>query len=255
MPVPTSKSHPFIQIRDLHKQFGSQKVLRGVNLDIDHGETLVVIGPSGEGKSVLIKHIIALLKPTQGEIIFDGTPIVPLTERKLTPIRQPIGYLFHNAALFDSFTVEENVAFPLLESGLTDKKEIAKRVHEALEVVELDEHKDKMPINLSGGMRKRVGIARAIVNRPEIVLYDEPTAGLDPIVTDIIDLLIKRLQKRYAVTSVVITHDMTSVFKIADRIVMLKEGVVNFCGTPDQLKSSQDPFLQNFINGRSGMTL
>ncbi len=255
---PSPKADPavssFIQIRGLHKSFDTQKVLRGVDLDISRGETLVLVGPSGEGKSVLLKHIIGLLCPDDGRITFDGTPLTGLKERQLAPIRRRIGYLFQNSALFDSFTVAQNVAFPLVESGMKDQAEIDSRVQEALDVVELGEHKNKMPINLSGGMRKRVGIARAIVGRPEIILYDEPTAGLDPIVTDVIDNLIRRLQKRYHVTSVVITHDMASVFKIADRVVMLKNGVVYFNGSAEELRGSKDTFIQDFISGRSGMT-
>jgi phospholipid/cholesterol/gamma-HCH transport system ATP-binding protein len=255
---PTSKAatavSSFIQIRDLHKSFDEQKVLRGVDLDISRGETLVLVGPSGEGKSVLLKHIIGLLSPDSGTVLFDGTPLTGLKERQLAPIRRRIGYLFQNSALFDSFTVAQNVAFPLIESGMKDQAEIDNRVQEALDVVELGEHKNKMPINLSGGMRKRVGIARAIVGKPEIILYDEPTAGLDPIVTDVIDHLIKRLQKRYQVTSVVITHDMASVFKIADRVVMLKNGIVYFNGNADELRGSKDEFIQDFISGHSGMT-
>ncbi len=245
---------PFIQIRGLHKQFGAQKVLQGVDLDITHGETLVLIGPSGEGKSVLIKHIIGLLCPDAGSISFDGASLCGLKERQLTAFRRRIGYLFQNAALFDSFSVFENVAFPLIEAGVRNKAEVQERVQEALDVVELGAHSDKMPINLSGGMRKRVGIARAIVTRPEIILYDEPTAGLDPIVTDVIDHLIKRLQNRYGVTSVVITHDMNSVFKIADRVAMLRHGVISFSGTTQELRASSDSFIQDFIAGRSGMT-
>lgn len=254
MPPISKADSSFIQIRNLHKNFGSQKVLRGVDLDIGRGETLVLVGPSGEGKSVLLKHIIGLLSPDTGNVTFDGIPLTGLKERQLAPIRRRIGYLFQNSALFDSFTVAQNVAFPLIESGIKDQKEIDSRVHEALDVVELSEHKNKMPINLSGGMRKRVGIARAIIGRPEIILYDEPTAGLDPIVTDIIDHLIKRLQKRYQVTSVVITHDMASVFKIADRVVMLKNGIVYFNGSSDALRHSTDTFIQDFINGHSGMS-
>ncbi len=253
-PSAAPPADPFIQIRGLHKQFGAQKVLQGIDLDISHGETLVLIGPSGEGKSVLLKHIIGLLCPDAGTICFDGASLCGLKERQLTAFRRRIGYLFQNAALFDSLTVAENVAFPLVEAGVKSIAEIDQRVQEALEVVELGAHAEKMPINLSGGMRKRVGIARAIVSRPEIILYDEPTAGLDPIVTDVIDHLIKRLQNRYGVTSVVITPDMGSVFKIADRVVMLKNGVVAFCGTPQELRDSPDTFIQDFIAGRSGMT-
>ncbi len=245
---------PFIQIRGLHKQFGKQKVLQGIDLDISRGETLVLIGPSGEGKSVLLKHIIGLLCPDAGTVTFDGTSLCGLRERQLTPIRRRIGYLFQSGALFDSLTVAENVAFPLFEAGIKKQSEINDRVQEALEVVDLGAHGEKMPINLSGGMRKRVGIARAIVGRPEIILYDEPTAGLDPIVTDVIDHLIKRLQKRYGVTSVVITHDMGSVFKIADRVVLLKNGVVAFSGTSQELRGADNEFIQDFIAGRSGMT-
>jgi phospholipid/cholesterol/gamma-HCH transport system ATP-binding protein len=250
---PVTAPGPLIRIRGLHKAFGGQKVLRGVDLDIERGETLVLIGPSGEGKSVLIKHIIGLLQPDAGEIEFDGLPLSGLKERQLGPVRRRIGYLFQNAALFDSFTVAENVAFPLLEAGVKDPSELAKRVHEALDVVELAAHKDKMPINLSGGMRKRVAIARAIISRPEIILYDEPTAGLDPIVTDVIDHMIRRMQRRFAVTSVVITHDMSSVFKVANRIAMLRGGVIYFSGTPEELRSSDDPFIQAFVQGRSDM--
>lgn len=253
-PTPPTTAKPFIQIRGLHKAFGRQQVLQGIDLDIEHGETVVLIGPSGEGKSVLIKHVMGLLQPDAGTIIFDGLSICSLKERQFTSVRRRMGYLFQNGALFDSMTVAQNVAFPLIESQIKDPSVIEQRVHEALDVVELSEHKDKMPIDLSGGMRKRVGIARAIVGRPEILLYDEPTAGLDPIVTDVIDHLVQRLQKRYGVTSVVITHDMSSVFKIADRVVMLKNGVVEFIGTPDELRNSSDPFLQDFIAGRSGMT-
>ncbi len=244
---------PFIEITGLKKSFGSQKILQGVDLTIQHGETLVLIGPSGEGKSVLLKHIIGLLTPDAGSVKLDGVDLCLLTERELALKRRRMGYLFQNAALFDSLTVAENVAFPLREAGIKDKAEIHKRVHEALELVELDEHMNKMPINLSGGMRKRVGIARAIIGRPECVLYDEPTAGLDPIVTDVIDQMIVRMQKRFKVTSIVITHDIGSVFKIADRVAMLKGGVVYFLGSRDDLRNSEDPEIQNFIAGRSGM--
>jgi phospholipid/cholesterol/gamma-HCH transport system ATP-binding protein len=248
-----SYEEPFIRITGLKKSFGDQKTLQGVDLDIYHGETLVLIGPSGEGKSVLLKHIIGLLNPDDGKVELEGTDLSHMKERDLLKMRRRMGYLFQNAALFDSLTVAQNVAFPLLEAGLRNRAEIYKRVQEALELVELGEHKDKMPVNLSGGMRKRVGIARAIIGKPDCVLYDEPTAGLDPIVTDVIDLMIQRLQKRFQVTSIVITHDMGSVFKIADRVAMLKNGVIYFIGTPDELKQSPDPEIQNFIAGRSGM--
>jgi phospholipid/cholesterol/gamma-HCH transport system ATP-binding protein len=223
-PSATSPDVPFIRITGLKKSFGAQKILQGVNLTIKHGETVVLIGPSGEGKSVLLKHIIGLIHPEEGTVELDGVDLCSLNERKLVSFRRRMGYLFQNAALFDSLTVAENVAFPLKEAGLRNKAEIEQRVHEALDLVELEEHKNKMPINLSGGMRKRVGIARAIIGKPECILYDEPTAGLDPIVTDVIDQMILRLQKRFKVTSIVITHDMSSVFKIADRVVLYRYG-------------------------------
>lgn len=245
----------FIRLTGVKKSFGSQHVLRGIDLTIRRGETLVLIGPSGEGKSVLLKHIIGLLSPDEGTVTFEGVELGCMKERQLAASRRRMGYLFQNAALFDSLTVAENVAFPLREAGIRDKAEIDQRVHEALDLVELEEHKEKMPVDLSGGMRKRVGIARAIIGRPECILYDEPTAGLDPIVTDIIDKMILRLQKRFQVTSVVITHDIGSVFKIADRVMMLKEGVIYFEGTVDELRSSKDPQIEDFIAGRSGMTV
>jgi phospholipid/cholesterol/gamma-HCH transport system ATP-binding protein len=245
---------PFIKIKGLKKRFGEQQILQGVDLTVNRGETLVLIGPSGEGKSVLLKHIIGLLRPDAGTVELEGVDLSGMKERKLGEVRRRMGYLFQNAALFDSLTVAENVAFPLLEAGVRNQEEIDRRVREALAVVDLEEHLDKMPINLSGGMRKRVGIARAIVNRPECVLYDEPTAGLDPIVTDVIDNLIKRLQKRFQVTSIVITHDMGSVFKISDRVAMLKGGVIYFLGTRDDLRNSEDPEIRNFISGTSGIT-
>jgi phospholipid/cholesterol/gamma-HCH transport system ATP-binding protein len=248
-----SYEEPFIRITGLKKSFGDQKTLQGVDLDIYHGETLVLIGPSGEGKSVLLKHIIGLLNPDDGKVELEGTDLSHMKERELLKMRRRMGYLFQNAALFDSLTVAQNVAFPLMEAGIRNPADISKRVQEALELVDLGEHQDKMPVNLSGGMRKRVGIARAIIGKPDCVLYDEPTAGLDPIVTDVIDLMIQRLQKRFQVTSIVITHDMGSVFKIADRVAMLKNGVIYFIGTPDELKQSPDPEIQNFIAGRSGL--
>lgn len=248
-------STDFIRLAGVQKSFGSQRILRGIDLTIRRGETLVLIGPSGEGKSVLLKHIIGLLTPDSGTVTFEGTELCQLSERQLATSRRRMGYLFQNAALFDSLTVAENVAFPLFEAGVKDKAEIAERVHDALELVDLDEHKDKMPISLSGGMRKRVGIARAIIGKPECILYDEPTAGLDPIVTDVIDKMILRLQKRFQVTSVVITHDMGSVFKIADRVMMLKGGVIYFEGTADELRQSPDPQIQDFIAGRSGVSV
>jgi phospholipid/cholesterol/gamma-HCH transport system ATP-binding protein len=245
------KDRVFIEVKNLKKSFGRQLVLRGVDLTVYRGETLVLIGPSGEGKTVLMKHFIGLLQPDSGSVTVDGLSVVGLRERQLASTRKKFGFLFQNAALFDAMTVAENVAFPLVESGIRDRAEIAQRVHDALAVVDLEEHKAKLPVNLSGGMRKRAGIARSVVANPQCVLYDEPTASLDPVVADVIDRLIMRLQRRFQVTSIVVTHDMKSVFKIADRVAMLKDGVIHFCGTPDELRRSPDAGIQDFIEGRS----
>lgn len=253
MPEPTS-SDIFIEVRDLHKKLGWQHILRGVNLQVRRGETLVIIGPSGEGKTVLMKHVIGLMRPDSGTVSVDGVHVEKLRERELTPVRQKVSMMFQNAALFDSMTVEENVAFPLIESGVKDRQEIKTRVQEALEVVDLADHGKKLPVNLSGGMRKRAGIARAIVGRSQCILYDEPTASLDPVVSDVIDQMIRRLQMRYHITSLVVTHDMKSLFKIANRVAMLKEGVIRFLGTPEELRNCPDPLVQDFIEGRSGVT-
>lgn len=252
--MPLVDKKPFIEVRGLHKKIGWQHILRGLDLTVYQGETLMLIGPSGEGKSVFLKHLIGLIRPDSGDIAVNGVCMTKLRERQLAPIRKQIGILFQNAALFDSMTVAQNVAFPLIESGIKNRQEIDQRVHEALEVVELEKHKDKLPVNLSGGMRKRVGIARAIISRPQCVLYDEPTSGLDPIVSDVIDLMIKRLQKRFGVTSIVVTHDMKSVYKIADRVALLKKGVIHFLGTPEELRNSSEPMIQDFIEGRSHIT-
>ena len=249
----TTENQAFIEIHDLHKKFGSQHVLSGVNLTVRRGETLLIVGPSGEGKTVLIKHIIGLMRPDSGTVIVDGVEVNKLRERELAPVRKRVSMLFQGAALFDSLTVEENVAFPLREAGVRDRDEIKQRVHEALEAVDLDEHKKKLPVNLSGGMRKRAGIARAIVGRTQCILYDEPNSGLDPIVADVIDQMILRMQKRFGVTSLVVTHDMRSIPKIADRVAILKHGVVHFLGTPAELHACPDSEVQDFIEGRSGM--
>ena len=252
--MPETSSDPFIEVRGLHKAIGPQQILRGVDLTVHSGETLAIIGPSGEGKTVLMKHVIGLMRPSAGEIIVEGVHVEKLRERELAPIRQKVSMLFQNAALFDSMTVEENVAFPLIESGVRNRKEIRDRVNEALAVVDLVEHGKKLPVNLSGGMRKRAGIARAIVGRSRCILYDEPTASLDPLVSDVIDRMIRRLQKRYQITSLVVTHDMKSVFAIANRVAMLKRGVIHFLGTPEELRNCPDNEVQDFINGRSGIT-
>ncbi len=243
-----------IETRDLTKSFGDKKVLQGVSLKVNEGETLVVLGRSGCGKSVILKHLIGLLHPDSGEVFVDGETIAGLPERKLGEVRAKIGMLFQSAALFDSMSVEQNLAFPLLEQGIRDMKEIDERVAQALDMVDLAGEQRKMPADLSGGMRKRVGLARTIVGRPRCVLYDEPTTGLDPITSDSINFLIRRLQRRLGVTSIVVTHDMKTAFHCADHVAFLHEGRVHFYGTVAELKANTDTITQDFIEGRSGDT-
>lgn len=240
-----------ISVRSLHKHLGPQHVLRGIDLEIRDGETCVIIGRSGGGKSVLLKHFVGLLKPTSGEVLVDGEDIAALPERKLGALRKKVGILFQSGALFDSMNVGENIAFPLREAGIKDPKVIAERVAEALEMVDLAGEEKKMPENLSGGMRKRVGLARTIVGRPRCILFDEPTTGLDPIASDSINHLIRRLQKRLQVTSVVVTHDMKTACHTGDRIAYLHEGRIYFLGTPDELRASEDTIIRDFVEGRS----
>src|SRR5213592_829715 len=240
-----------LTVRDLIKTIDGQEILRGVDLDVAHGETLAIIGRSGGGKSVLLKHLVGLMQPDAGEIWVEDQNIIGLSERQLGAIRQKIGILFQGAALFDSMTVAENIAFPLREAGERDPKVLREKVREMLDVVELEGQEEKMPVSLSGGMKKRVGLARSIIRRPKCVLYDEPTSGLDPVVADSINRLIRRLQKRFGMTSVVVTHDMKSAFDVADRIAYLHEGRIYFNGTANQLQQSTDPFIQDFLLGRS----
>jgi phospholipid/cholesterol/gamma-HCH transport system ATP-binding protein len=240
-----------IAVRNLTKQLAQQEILRGVDLDVDPGETLAIIGRSGGGKSVLLKHLVGLMRPDTGEVWVEGQDIIGMSERDLAAIRQKVGILFQGAALFDSMTVEENIAFPLREAGERDPKSIREKVRQMLEVMELEGQEEKMPVNLSGGMKKRVGLARAIVRQPSCILYDEPTSGLDPIVSDSINRLIRRLQERFRVTSIVVTHDLKSAFHVADRIAYLHDGRIYFHGTSDELQRSSDPILQDFLLGRS----
>ena len=241
-----------ISIRNLVKTLGTQQILRGVDLEVAKGETLVIVGRSGCGKSVMLKHIIGLMKPTSGDVLVDGESIVPLKERKLAEIRKKVAMLFQSAALFDSMNVFENLAFPLREGGIKDPKVIREKVAQALDHVDLQGQEEKMPDSLSGGMKKRVGLARAIIGEPGCILYDEPTTGLDPIVTDSINHLIRRMQKRLHVTSLVVTHDMKTAFHVANQIAYLQEGRIYFKGTPEEFRSSPDPLVQDFILGRSG---
>src|SRR4051812_35437985 len=230
-----------IEARDLKKSFGAQLVLDGVNLRIADGESVVIIGRSGGGKSILLKHLIGLIRPDSGEVIIDDESIVGMNERRLLSVRHKFGMLFQGAALFDSMTVAENVGFALRREKTLTEKELTCRVSEALEMVDLPGTENKKPSELSGGMKKRVGLARAIVYRPAIVLYDEPTTGLDPVVSDSIDQLIVRVRDRIKVTTVVVTHDMRSARRVGQRILMLRQGKIYAEGTPDEIFSSTDP--------------
>jgi phospholipid/cholesterol/gamma-HCH transport system ATP-binding protein len=240
-----------IQIVNLHKAFGANKVLRGVSLTVKRGETMVVIGQSGSGKSVLIKHLIGLLRPDAGEIYIDGVEITRLREDDLQRVTRKFGLLFQGAALFDSMTVAENIAFGLERYTRSGPEEIRERVNESLALVGLSGIEDLMPHQLSGGMKKRVGLARAFAYRPEIMLYDEPSTGLDPIRADSINELINMLKAEKGVTAVAITHDMVSSYKIADRIAMLYEGRIIEVGTPEEIRNSANPVIKQFIHGQS----
>ncbi len=247
----SEKKCPLIEVQDLKQRFGTQEVLRGLSLSVQQGETMVLLGGSGGGKSVFLKHLIGLMRPFSGKVLIEGEDISAFTERELEPIRRKVGMLFQDGALFDSMTVFENVAFPLKERGVRDEKILQDKVNKALELVSLKGHEQKMPVNLSGGMRKRAALARAIISEPACILYDEPTAGLDPIVSDTINRLIRRLQRQLQVTSVVVTHDMVSANHIADRVAMLHQGRLHFCGTLQEFHASRDSLIKDFIEGRS----
>ncbi len=238
-----------IEIINLCRSFNSHNVLGNLNLNINSGETTVIIGRSGCGKSVLLKHIIGLLKPECGQVLIDGRDITKMTDKELNLLRLKFGMLFQGAALFDSLNVLENVAFGMIEHTNASKAEIAKRVKECLTLVGLKGIEDKKPSELSGGMRKRVGLARAICMRPQIMVYDEPTTGVDPIMGDSINDLILELHNKLKVTSIAVTHDMTSAYKIADRIAMLYNGQIIAMGTPDEIKATKDPIVRQFITG------
>ncbi len=241
-----------IEIKNLHKKFGEKEVLRGVNLKIETGETLVIIGKSGEGKSVLLKHILRLLKPDSGEVFVEDQLVNSLSIKQLYELRKRFGYLFQGAALFDSMTVEANISLPLIEggNGFSDEK-ISQIVSEKLSLVGMPGVEKLKPAELSGGMKKRVGLARALVTNPDYILYDEPTTGLDPIMSDSIDNLIKELSEKLTVTSVVVTHDMYSVKNVAHKVAMLHEGKIYFVGTPAQLINSEDKIILDFIRRTS----
>jgi len=238
-----------VEFVDVHKSFRNQKVLDGLNLKIARGKTTVIIGRSGGGKSVTIKHMVGLIRPDRGQLLVDGEDVLTLGKREMNRVRKRFGMLFQEGALFDSMTVGENVAFPLAEHTKLGAEEIGARVGEMLRVVGLPGIEEKMPSELSGGMRKRVGLARALIREPEIVLFDEPTSGLDPIMADAIDRLILETQRQSQRTYVVISHDIRATFQIADYIAMLYEGRIIAYGTPEEIRANPNPFLVQFLQG------
>ena len=240
-----------IEVRDLQKGFGAHRVLDGVSFRIEQGESVAIIGRSGCGKSVLLKHLIGLLRPDAGEVLIEGENIVAMDERQLLRVRSKFGMLFQSAALFDSLTVAENVAFAFRQNRSLPEQEVRRKVAEVLEMVDLPGTENKKPSELSGGMKKRVGLARAIIYQPRIVLYDEPTTGLDPIVSDSIDKLIGRVRDRLDVTTVVVTHDMRSTRRLGQRILMMHSQRIYATGTPEEIFNSPDPVVRQFTEGVS----
>lgn len=240
-----------IRLVDVQKAFGPKQVLNGFTLDVLEGETMVIIGYSGTGKSVAIKHIVGLLEPDSGEVVVDGLEVPRLPRRELYKLRARIGYVFQFAALFDSLTIGENVAMGLRKQGELDEREISERVDQALDLVDLPGVQSKFPAELSGGMRKRVGIARSVALRPKYMLYDEPTTGLDPVTSAVIDDLMVRMRDKLGVTSIVITHDMRSAYTVGTRIAMLYQGRVRQVGTVDEIQHTSDPVVRQFIEGRA----
>jgi len=237
-----------IEIKNVRKSFGEKEVLAGVNLTIGDGITLVIIGRSGCGKSVLLKHIIGLLKPDEGEILIEGRDIAKMKEKEIYEVRKKFGFLFQGAALFDSMYVEENIGLALKENTNMKKDKIAEVVAEKLEMVGLPNIQKMKPSDLSGGMKKRVSLARSLATNPEYILYDEPTAGLDPVMSDQIDDLITDLSDKLKVTSIVVTHDIFSVYDVADEVAMMHEGKIYFHGTPKELTETDDKLIRDFLN-------
>ena len=244
-------SDPIIRIQDIHKAFGEHKVLDGIDLDIERGEINFIIGRSGGGKSVLLKHIIGLLKPDSGRIFLDDTDLVVQKEPAWNSIRQRFGMLFQEAALFDSMSVGDNVAFPLAEHSRLKKKEIRDLVREKLALVGMEGVEHMMPADISGGMRKRVGLARAMILEPEILLFDEPTTGLDPIMCDQVDEMIVQTQSRLGSTSIVISHDIPAMLRIAHKVAMIYQGKIVFHGSPEEIARADNPVVQQFLKGEA----
>lgn len=239
-----------IELVDVHKAFGRKKVLRGFSLSIEDGSTTSLVGFSGAGKSVTLKHIVGLLEPDSGSVQVDGQEVVGMGRQELYELRRRVGYVFQFAALFDSMTIAENLAMGLIKKGGFSETEIRQRVSESLQLVELEGFEERLPSELSGGQRKRAGLARAIAFRPKYLLYDEPTSGLDPVTTTVIDRLIMKMKDELGVTSLVITHDMGSAYRISDRIAMLYEGRVLEEGTPDEIRATETPIVKGFVEGR-----
>ncbi len=242
-----------IEIRGLHKGFGPKKILRGLDLDVDEGETMSIVGFSGAGKSLTLKHIVGLMSPDQGTVRVDGNDIPTMAREKLFKLRLDMGYVFQFAALFDSMTVGANVAMGLRKKGGMTEKQIRDRVEESLALVDLAGFASRFPQEMSGGQQKRAGLARAIAYRPKYLLYDEPTSGLDPVTTTVIDRLVLRMKQELGVTSLVITHDMKSAYAISDRIGMLYEGRLVEVGTPTEFQNSRNPIVRAFVEGEPGL--
>lgn len=239
-----------IQMIDVHKAFGPKEVLKGLTIAIEDGRTTAIIGGSGSGKSVALKHIVGLLRPDRGEVWIDGENVSRLDQESLYRLRRNVGYVFQFSALFDSMTIAENVAMGLRRMGGLGATAIAERVAECLRLVDLSGFEGRMPSELSGGQKKRAGLARAIATEPKYILYDEPTTGLDPVTTAMIDELIMRMADELKVTGLVITHDMKSAFRVSDRVAMLYDGRIRFEGTPDEMRATSDPIVKGFIEGR-----
>ena len=239
-----------IVLEGVAKAFGEKVILDGVSLEVPEGQTVAVIGASGAGKSVLLKTIVGLLEPDEGRVVVDDQVVPELTRDELYQLRRQVGYVFQFAALFDSMTVEDNLSMGLRRMREVDEAERVRRVRESLRLVELEGYEGRMPGELSGGQRKRVGLARAIATRPKYLLYDEPTTGLDPVTTAVIDRLILRMDEELGVTSIMVTHDMTSAYRVADRIAMLYQGRIRYEGTPDEIQRVDDPIVKGFIEGR-----
>jgi len=240
-----------IEVKNIYKSFNDNKVFKGLSLDVYDGETLVVIGRSGCGKSVLLKHIMGLMKPDKGNIIVDNVDITQVSTKEIYALRKKFGMVFQGAALFDSLTVQENVALSLREHTRMKEDEVDALVYEKLKLVDMEDTKDIKPHELSGGMKKRVGIARALVLSPDYILYDEPTTGLDPIMADRINDLIVRLKKQLKKTTIVVTHDMKSAFKVGDRILLMYDGKFRFEGSPKDVKKTDNKYIRQFIEGKS----